>query len=207
MLQRLCDITGERTDHADAMRRYTAAINEAGMEIESEQLREWMFTQETMSVTATAAGDTLPTACRAIGYVVLDSEGRRLAYKPMHIDLLERGDPSLWGGGTPESWDAVGRLLYLRPYPAAATTVTLGMLSAWVDLSAMTDTPALPAHFHHVLLDGALMRIASGASFDPAVYRAAEKRHERGMRAIAFTGATAQPKIMQLRWLEGEFTG
>lgn len=207
MLQRLCDMTGERTDHADVMRRYTAALNETGMEIESEQLREWMFVQQSMAVTATESGDTLPTGCRAISYVVLDGTGRRLGYKPEHLDTLDRGHPSIAGGGTPEVWDAVGRLLYLRPYPSAATTVTLGMLSAWVDLSATTNEPLLPAHFHHVLIDGALMRIASGASFDPAVYRAAEKRYERGLRAIAFTGATAQPKVMQLRWLEGEFTG
>jgi len=207
MLQQLCDLTGGRPTDGDLMRRYTAALNATGMEIEAEYLREWAFVKRTMSFTATESGDTLPTGCRGIRYVVLDSTGQRLGYKPEGIDTLERGSPAVAGPGTPQTWDAAGTLLYLRPYSSGAGTVTLDMVSGWVDMAATTDTPLLPAHFHHVLIDGALMRIASGASFDPAVYKAAEKRYGAGRRDINFGASIAQPTIMQIRWLEGEFTG
>lgn len=141
----------------------------------------WRFNESTAIVTTTSgvATNAVPTSLY-LGALRSLTDG---VPNPVFVDnKSEIDDAHLYPQNvnrtsTPRLYTIVGSLIYWYPVPNAAITYRLYIWTAPTLLSNGSDTPIIPANFHQVLIEGALMHIAS-RDHNPSRMQEHERRYE-----------------------------
>jgi len=180
---------------------------------------EWLKARASLATTESGTYIALPTVVKAgvtvnavsrVLFVVLDSTGVPLQYKPEFIDLVQEGTSlALRGPGGPRYWcvttgtDGVTKELLIIPIVGAVDSLTVWYLRSFSSLKLveLTDVPAFDEEYHQFLVERAMTVLAAAdGTFDPQVAGMAQREAFEIYRAMMHTSRKGQPPIRSLRW-------
>lgn len=126
--------------------------------------RKWRWNESYTSVSTTAATETtaLPSHLFLgdLRSLTIDLPTPVFVYNSSEIDDRHR-QPTSTTQAKPQLYTIVGNDILWYPTPDAIYTYRLYRWDAPTPLSSGGDTPAFPATYHQILVEGALMHIAS----------------------------------------------
>ena len=140
------------TDALGASADLTELINEALHAISTERDWPWLETSESISLSAGAGTDALPSNWVRTRSMTIGTYGS-LTY--MDAGRLDDAYPDSGVTGRPRYYAVRGDTLLFRPFTDAAYTVSHVYYRSETDLSANGDTPLMPSWAHTAIVEWA----------------------------------------------------
>ena len=171
----------------------------------------WLYDIVRLPITATTTGILWPDGTtvldsygavapyvRNLLHVELVSTGKGLSHEDIVVDSFMNLSLNYRSRGTPGTWGAWGRYLYLSPFPASADSIDLLICKGHAPLINDAQEPLVPQDFRGYHVWDVLAKMWAVDGQDYRKQRSAEKEAENRLGAIFQFSPKAKPRLKSM---------